>query len=251
MFITTISGVTEEQDIQITRSCKAILIKSETNPVLDAVKATYKVISANGNKNIADDYSILELSEMYTQDDGLFIANSTGLTQSFNNAVSICFLPVASGGAYALKNGEYISLDLEGLTAATTYKVYALESADLDGVLYDIDKAAVNAPRIEQRFESDVETLVLPEQSLDRIQLFFPDGVDVNYSVDELIAESIVANDLISVTTRTLVTTPDVDVADPQYGYSKLFILDLGDAIAYQIHCTGSSGYPFSTIKFS
>lgn len=242
MFITTISGVTEQQDIQITRSCKAIVIKSETNPILRDVSATYKVISANGNKNIVDDYPVLHLSEIYTQDDGLYIANSKGAHQQFNGAESICFLPVASGGAYSLKNGEYISLDLEGLTAATTYKVYSLESADLDGLLYDIDKAAVNAPRIEQRFESDVDTLILPEAGLDRVQIIFPDGVDVNYTVDELIAESVLGNDLICVSSNP--------ASVPIYGYAEMFMLDLGSAIAYQIHCKGDAGYAFSTIKF-
>lgn len=249
MFIEAFTGVTEKIDMQVQKSCNAIaLIAVGTTPLSNSVLVSQKLVTRDGNIIMMDQIPANDLAEIMAQDEGLFIKDMRNYTGSFPfaGAISIHLYPVGFGGAVKLEDNNYLSVDLRGLTVGVTYRVHAIESTDQDGMLWDVEKKAVAAPRTSQRYNVNGEKLIaLPRTNFDKIQIFTKDGKDAIYTGEELGVMSIFENDIVAAAFRTVATTPVVNVMDVIFGYDNLYLVSVDEALSYEIYCTGAAGYSF------
>jgi len=254
MQVEAVTGVASKNDIQIQKSCKSILIVSTAGAVAAAVLATLKKVGPTGEKILYNAISVLDLAEIMAQGEGLYIKETLAAgvgypyTLPIAAARSVVTIPVTpGGGAIDFGEGEYLSLDLEGLTAGTTYTIFALEDLDDENELHFVEKLAVPAPRTSQDFPAlGYEYIALPKTALDKIQLFKQDGSkDCTYTLAELVAISMMENDLVNLNGRTIATTPAVNLVDTVVGVDNLLIISLAGVSRFNIYCTGAVGYSF------
>jgi len=257
MFIESFTGVTDKMDIQIQKSCEAIVLVTTAGIANNTVLVSCKVVGKNGNRPMYQDVPLLDLAELMSQDEGLYVkdlANYVG-NFPFASARSILILPLAIGGAYKLQNEEYFSLDFKTVTAGTTYRVSALESLDDDGTLYGIDKKAVPGPRVNQSWNPAPGAMfvALTRSSLDKIRLFSRNSrgemKDAEFTFEELACKAMSENDIVAVNTRAIATTPAVNLIDNLYGFDNLLLINLAGVEKYEVFCTGSSGYSFYEVR--
>jgi hypothetical protein len=250
MFIESFTGVTEKVDLQIQKTCKAVaVIAVGATPLSNTVLISMKLVKQDGNIIMYQDMPANDLAEIMSQDEGLFMKDMTNYVGSFPfaSARSIHIYPVGFGGAIPLLDNDYLSVDLRGLSAGVTYRVYALESMDQDGELWDIEKKAVAAPRANQKWNvNGKKLLALPKTNLTQIQIFSKTpGKDAIYTAEELGIMSFFENDVVCAVTRAVATTPVVNIIDLIFGYDNLFLINIEDALSYEIYVTGVAGYSF------
>lgn len=253
MKIEDVTGVALKNDIQIQKSCKAILIVTTAGAILSTVLATLKRVGPRGEKILYNALPVLDLAEIMAQGEGLYIKDTLAAAVGYPytlpvaGARSILTIPVTKGaGAADFDENEYLSLDLEGLTAGTTYRISCIEDLDSEDELHLIEKLAVGAPRSSQDFGGvGYDYIALPKTALDKIQIFGENGKDVTYPIEELVAISMMENDLVNLTGRTIATTPAVNIMDTVVGTDNLLIISLEGVKRFQVYCTGALGYVF------
>jgi hypothetical protein len=259
MFVESFTGVTDKLDLQLQKSSESMMVIVTGGAATNATLVSSKVIGRQGNKIMYQDVPLLDLAEMMAQDEGLYAKDLNNYVGNlpFAAARSVIMLPLAMGGAYKLGDDEYFSVDFKTLNSSFTYRVSSLESLDQDGVLWDIDKKAVPAPRQNQRWSptKGAAFLALPITNFSQIQLFGGAGADgkgfdCTLLAEELKAKSFFDNDIVSVVARTVATTPAVNVIDTLFGFDNLILLNLTGVVEYEIFCTGTAGYSFYEVSF-
>lgn len=259
MKIEDVTGVAVKNDIQIQKSCKAILIISTAGAIAAGVLATLKRVGKRGEKILYNAVPVLDLAEIMSVGEGLYVKETLAAAAAYPYTLpiaaarSIVTIPVTSGaGAAQFDENEYLSLDLEGLTAGTTYSIYCLEDLDDEDTLHFIEKLAVGAPRNSQDFPAaGFEYLALPKTNFDKIQIFGVNGKDVTLTYAELVVMSMMENDAVAIVGRSVATTPVVNIPDTIVGVDNLFVLSLAGVARVQIYCTGAAGYTFYRGRYS
>jgi hypothetical protein len=258
MFIETWTGVTDKLDCQLQKSSESMILITTGGAATNATLVSCKVIGKQGNKIMYQDVPLLDLAEMMAQDEGLYAKdlNNYAGNLPFAAARSVIMLPLAYGGAYQLGDDEYFSVDFKTVNSGFVYRLSSLESLDQDGILWDIDKKAVPAPRANQRWSVTKGSafLALPITNFNQIQLFGPAGTgkgsDCTYLAEELKAKSFFDNDIVTAVARTVATTPAVNLIDTLFGFDNLILINLAGVDSYEIYCTGAAGYSFYEVSY-
>lgn len=255
MQIEIITGVTEKKDIQIQKGCvKSIAIVTTAGAVAAGVIASLKLVTKQGEKILYDKISVLDLFEMGVQGEGSYIKDTLAAAAAYpgplpvSQARTVGAIPVTSGlGGYQFNDDEYLSLDLEVLTAGTTYRVLTIEDIDVENELLHVDRLSISAPRTSQGWSAGgADYIALPRTNLDKVQLFSldKDGNNPTISYEELMTMSILDNDITSLSGRTIATTPAVNLMDTN-AVDGLIFLNLQGVKNFDIYCTGAAGYNF------
>lgn len=260
MLLETITGVTEKSDIQVQKSCESIYIVTTAGALSNSVLVTARLVGKTGNVVLYTDMPVLDLAELLVQGEGLYFQDAANYVGNVPRAGarSILQIPISADGGYALNNEEYISLDFKGLTAGTTYVVGAMESTDLDGRLYQIDKKTIPAPRTQQRWKPSPGSvaIALTWANLDRIQTYNVSNEggktvtrDATFTREELTVKALSENDGVRLTARAVATTPAVNLVDVIFGYDNLILINSLAMTDIEIWCTGAAGYTFYEMK--
>jgi hypothetical protein len=258
MFIEAWTGVTDKFDCQLQKTSESMILITVGGIANNTVLVSCKVIGKQGNKIMYADVPLLDLAEMMAQDEGLYIKDAANYVGNipFAGARSVIMLPLAQGGAYKLGDDEYFSVDFKTITSGTTYRLSSIESLDQDGTLWDIDKKAIPAPRQNQRWAPTLGAnfLALPITNFVQIQLFGGvengKGKDATYLAEELKSKAFFDNDIVAAVTRSVATTPVVNVMDTLFGFDNLILLSLNGVTEYEIFCSGAAGYSFYEVSF-
>jgi hypothetical protein len=173
-------------------------------------------------------------------------------------ARTVGMIPVTRGfGVHDLKDNDYLSLDILGGLASTTYHIHAIEDLDVEEELVYIDRGAIPAPKTAQEFDTaDTELLALPITNLNRVELtkivdVVENGVtvkkarNINIEVAELLGLAMLENDIAAMQARNVATTPNVNVMDIVLGAQNVVNLNIEGTSKFKIYCTGAAGYQF------
>jgi hypothetical protein len=264
MQIELVTGVTEKKDIQIQKGCiKAIGIVTTVGAVLAAVQVSLKLITKTGEKILYDNIPLLDLFEMQTQGEGLYIKDTLAAASSYPYQLPVAAartvgqIPVTSGaGGYQFEDNDYFSMDLSGLTAGTTYRISTLEDVDIEQELTVVEKLSVQPLRNVQSYTAGgADYLALPRTALDKVQMFpiqvpgEPRRNSPTFTFEELMIMAISENDVVSLIGRSIATTPVVNMLDSVTGVDNLVIISLAGIASVDVYCTGVAGYAFYRVS--
>lgn len=221
------TGVISEDNIKVMKPISHLIIVKNFN--LESEKISVQLINSNtgGNATLINAISLKTLSEISAMDEGYYIDHVT-------ESVSIITL---GDDAIKLDADKHLNIYLEGMNAAKIYKIYGLESEDMDGSVWRYSKFQLAAGMSEKRFGvGKNEVLILPVTGLEKLRLFHKSGATPEYLPDELRVKQMMDNDVVKLKKNTV-----GDDLIFQAGNELVYNINVSDFIEFELVTDGNA----------
>lgn len=235
----TFTGVTQKLGMMVQKPISHLLIVASGTGVANILNAeiTVDITEKSTTENIIPGTRLDTLAAALGRVDGLGVYIDT-------SGVHYLTIALARGGGLNLVSGNYLKVNLTGLTSTVSHEVYGIESDNNSGYRLKYVNLDMNADK--NKWSNDgYEYLVMPKTNLKSLKLYCSTDGTPEFLPKELIAHNMIEGEVSYISEASAATSKQSLLL-----INDITVVNLDNVKSFEVERVAGSSYKFVAIDW-